>query len=161
MAKKRAEPPAQERYGARERYGVEAELDRLLACPECGSSRVRANKNATGGYGFFGFKAIGDLTAPRQVICRNCAAEWLRPPLRELRAEAQRRIDERYDRFTIENQRLLEELERDRRTNFAPPEPQPDPGPAAETAAPTASKGPYIDPIDFTPDAGPGEGPAN
>jgi len=114
MARKRASAPA------RPRYGVEAELDRLLSCPECGSNRARPNVSQAGGYGFFGFKAIGDLTVPRDVACRNCGHEWVRPPLRELRAEAERRIGERYDRFAEENRRLLDELERDKRTNFAP-----------------------------------------
>src|SRR3954447_15743653 len=92
-----------------------------MSCPECGSRRVRPNRSTTGGYGFFGFKAIGDLSTPRDVVCQNCGAEWLRPPIKELRVEAERRFDERYERFSAENRRLLAELERDRLTNFAPP----------------------------------------
>jgi hypothetical protein len=104
-----------------ERFGVEAELDRLLSCPECGSSRVRPRSSTTtGGYGFFGFKAISDLSASQDVECRSCGASWLRPPIKELRLEAERRIDERYERFEAENRRLLAELERDRLSEFAP-----------------------------------------
>src|SRR4051794_35013804 len=92
-----------------------------MSCPECGSRRVRPNRSTTGGYGFFGFKAIGDLSTPRDVVCQDCGAEWLRPSIKELRQEAERRIDERYERFAAENERLLAELERNRLTNFAAP----------------------------------------
>jgi hypothetical protein len=106
---------------ARQSYGVEAELERLLSCPECGSDRVKPTRESIGSYGFFGFKAIGDLGSPRQVFCRRCGHEWVRPPLRELRREAERRIDERYEQFEVENQRLLQELARDRLPRPAPP----------------------------------------
>ena len=114
MVGKRPEPSAD--ASARGIYGVDAELERLLSCPECGSRRVRPTKRSSGSYGFFGFKAIGDLGSPREVHCLNCGAEWVRAPVRELRKEAERRIDERYARFEQENQRLLRELARDRLT---------------------------------------------
>ncbi len=135
---------------ARERYGVEAELERLLSCPECGSARVRPTRAATTGYGVFGFKAIGDMSSPRQVVCRSCGAEWLRPPIRELRLEAERRIDERSERFSAENRRLLAELERDRLNNFAPVE---DPLAQPSTAD--------IGSMEVTPDGRSGDNPAN
>lgn len=92
-------------------YGVEAEIERLMRCPECGSKRVsQVREGFGGGYGFFGFKAIGDFGAPKQVQCRNCGHEWLRPPMRELRREAERRIDERYDALDVENERLRRQL---------------------------------------------------
>jgi DNA-directed RNA polymerase subunit RPC12/RpoP len=99
-----------------EKYGVDAELERLLACPECGSAKVRPTRQSMGSYGFFGFKAIGDLSSSREVSCHSCGAQWVRPSIRELRREAERRIDERYERFEAENQRLLSELARDRLT---------------------------------------------
>jgi DNA-directed RNA polymerase subunit RPC12/RpoP len=93
-------------------YGVEAEIERLMRCPECSSSRVRqVREGFGGGYGFFGFKAIGDLGAVKQVHCRNCGHEWQRPPMRELRQEAERRIDERYAAVDVENERLRRQLE--------------------------------------------------
>jgi hypothetical protein len=94
-----------------ESYGVEAELERLLACPECGSRKVKVVRESVGGYGFFGFKAITDAGAPRLVHCSNCGHEWMRPPIKELRREAERRIDERYDQVDVENQRLRRQLE--------------------------------------------------
>jgi hypothetical protein len=109
MAKRRprarlepAAPPA--------RYGVDAEIERMLRCPNCGSASVRATRQSMSSYGFFGFKAIGDLSSAREVVCRNCATEWVRPPLREIRREAERRINERYDLVEVENQRLRDEL---------------------------------------------------
>src|SRR4051794_23443617 len=101
-----------EQQPAKPSYGVEAELERLLSCPECGSNRVKPTRESIGSYGFFGFKAIGDLGSPRQVFCRRCGHEWVRPPLREPRREAGRRIDERYERFEGGNQRLFQELAR-------------------------------------------------
>ena len=91
-------------------YGVEAEMERLLRCPECGSAAVRPVRQSLGSYGFFGFKALGDLGSPREVSCRGCGATWMRPPMRELRREAERRIEERYDRVDVENERLRREL---------------------------------------------------
>lgn len=93
--------------GRTEAYGIDAEIEKLLRCPECGSSEVRP---VAGGYGFFGFKAIGDFGAPKDVCCRSCQAVWLRPPMRDLRREAERRISLRYDQFHVENERLRREL---------------------------------------------------
>lgn len=90
-----------------EAYGVDAEIEKLLRCPECGSAKVRP---VAGGYGFFGFKAIGDFGSPKEVCCRACQAVWLRPPMRDLRREAERRISARYDQFHVENERLRREL---------------------------------------------------
>src|SRR3954469_22532677 len=114
-----------------------------MSCPECGSRRVRPHRSSAGGYGFFGFKAIGDLASPQDVVCQNCGHEWLRPPIKERRVEAERRVDERYERFAEENARLLAELERDRLTNFAPPD------------------APGLGSMEVTPDGRPGEDPAN
>jgi hypothetical protein len=97
---------------ADESYGAEAELERLLRCPECGSAAVKPVRQSVGAYGFFGFKALGDLGSPRLVHCSGCGAEWMRAPMRELRREAERRIDERYDRFEAENRRLQQELQK-------------------------------------------------
>jgi DNA-directed RNA polymerase subunit RPC12/RpoP len=92
-------------------YGVEAELERLMRCPECSSDRVhQVREKIGGGYGFFGFKAIGDMGAPKQVQCRNCGHQWLRAPMKELRQEAERRIDERYAALDGENERLRRQL---------------------------------------------------
>lgn len=90
-----------------EAYGVDAEIEKLLRCPECDSATVRP---VAGGYGFFGFKAIGDFGSPKEVSCGDCRAVWLRPPMRDLRREAERRIAVRYDRFHVENERLRREL---------------------------------------------------
>jgi ribosomal protein S27E len=92
-----------------ERYGVDAELERLLRCPECGSTSVRSGG---GSYGLLGLRVLGEYGAPREVVCRRCATTWLRPPMRDLRREAQRRIDERYDQLDEENLRLRQELDR-------------------------------------------------
>lgn len=100
-----------------ERYGVDAEIERLLRCPECGSSKV---KPVLGSYGFFGLRVLGEFGTPREVACRHCGAHWARPPMRELRREAERRIGARYDEFVAENLRLQEELDRIRMT---PPTP--------------------------------------
>jgi hypothetical protein len=83
------------------------------------------------GYGIMGFKAIADFGAPKHVQCRNCGHQWDRPPLRELRREAERRIDERYAALDVENERLRRQLadyvayQRDiDRGLIAPPEPE-------------------------------------
>lgn len=89
------------------KFGIDAEIERLLRCPECGSSAVRP---VLGGYGFFGLKALGDFGSPRDVRCQGCGAQWARAPMRELRREAQRRIDERYDALDVENERLRSQL---------------------------------------------------
>jgi DNA-directed RNA polymerase subunit RPC12/RpoP len=103
-----------EKVGAAERpasYGVEAEIERLMCCPECGSSRVRqVREGIGGGYGIMGFKAIAEFGATKHVRCRNCGHQWERPPLRELRREAERRVDERYAALDVENERLRRQL---------------------------------------------------
>ena len=144
-----------------ERYGVEAELERLMSCPECGSRRVRPNRSTTGGYGFFGFKAIGDLSSTKDVVCRNCGHEWLRPPIKELRIEAERRVDERYERFAAENARLLAELEQDRATNFAPTDALERAVSRDEQLPETEPAAPGLGSMEVTPDARPGKDPAN
>jgi DNA-directed RNA polymerase subunit RPC12/RpoP len=93
--------------GKADRYGVEAELDRLLRCPECGGGTVRPVHN---GYGLLGLRALGEFGSPRDVKCRTCGHEWTRAPMREMRREAQRRIDERYDAADVTNDRLRREL---------------------------------------------------
>jgi DNA-directed RNA polymerase subunit RPC12/RpoP len=115
------------------RYGVEAEIERLMRCPECGSRRVRqVREGIGGGYGIMGFKAIAEFSSAKHVQCRNCGHEWDRPPVRELRREAERRIDERYAALDVENERLRRQLadylayQRDvDRGLIAPPEPEP------------------------------------
>jgi hypothetical protein len=94
--------------GKPEKYGVDAELERLLRCPECGSTSVRPGG---GSYGLLGLRVLGEYGAPREVVCRRCQHTWLRPPMRDLRREAQRRIDERYDELDEENLRLRRELD--------------------------------------------------
>jgi hypothetical protein len=91
-----------------ERFGVDAEIERLLRCPNCGSSSVRS---VAGGYGLLGLKAIGEFGGPKDVQCRHCGEQWARPPMRELRREAQRRIDARYDQVDVENERLKQQLD--------------------------------------------------
>jgi hypothetical protein len=95
--------------GKPEKYGVDAELERLLRCPECESTSVRP---VGGSYGLLGLRVLGEYGAPRDVVCRRCNTTWLRPPMRDLRREARRRIDERYDELDVENLRLRRELER-------------------------------------------------
>jgi NAD-dependent SIR2 family protein deacetylase len=90
-----------------ERYGVEAEIERLLRCPACGSDAVRP---VLGSYGLLGLKALGEFGSPKEVQCRRCGEQWARAPMRELRREAQRRIDARYDQVDIENERLKQQL---------------------------------------------------
>jgi hypothetical protein len=76
-------------------------------------------------YGFFGFKAIGESSSPREVICRSCGTTWVRASIKELRREAERRIDERYQIVEAENERLRAELAG--LTKPAPTEPAPPP----------------------------------
>jgi hypothetical protein len=79
-----------------------------------------------------GFKAIAEFSSAKHVQCRNCGHEWDRPPVRELRREAERRIDERYAALDVENERLRRQLadyltyQRDiDRGLIPPPEPEP------------------------------------
>jgi DNA-directed RNA polymerase subunit RPC12/RpoP len=128
---KRSRPagrPVEQSAGRPERYGVDAEIERLLRCPECGSSKARP---VLGSYGFFGLRAIGEFGASREIACRACGHHWVRPPMRELRREAERRVDARYDEFVAENLRLQEELVRIRN---APRTPGPEDGGEAQVA---------------------------
>jgi hypothetical protein len=126
--------------GKPEKYGVDAELERLLRCPECGSTSVRP---AGGSYGLLGLRVLGEWGSPRDVVCRRCQNTWLRPPMRDLRREAQRRIDERYNELDEENLRLQRELDRLRELRAAAGSgeqvPEPTPGPAV--AQPTEETG--------------------
>lgn len=110
-------------------YGVEAEIERLLRCPACGSNAVRP---VLGGYGLLGLKAIGEFGSPKDVQCQRCGEQWARAPMRELRREAQRRIDARYDQVDVENERLRQQLAAYLAANpvegpAAPAEPQSEP----------------------------------
>jgi DNA-directed RNA polymerase subunit RPC12/RpoP len=118
-------------------FGIEAEIERLLRCPACGSKAVRP---VLGSYGLLGLKALGEFGSPKEVQCRHCGEQWFRAPMREIRREAQRRIDARYDQVDVENERLRRQLADYLATNPTSSAPSPaDARPGREDADPRAT----------------------